>query len=42
MEGLKARSSVRFTDNGLVDRILGADRAALEAAVQALSLQDQG
>lgn len=42
VDGLKARNSVIFTDNGLVDRILGADRVALEAAVQALTLQHQG
>ncbi|ATY64118.1 thioredoxin I [Cordyceps militaris] len=41
VEGLKARSSVKLTDNGLVDRILGADRVALEATVKALSLQRQ-
>ncbi|PQK13024.1 hypothetical protein BB8028_0003g16380 [Beauveria bassiana] len=39
VEGLTARSSVRSTDSGLVDRILGADRVALEAVIQALSLQ---
>lgn len=37
VEGLKARQSVKLTDDGLVDRVLGADRAALEAVVQALA-----
>lgn len=42
VEGLKPSSSVRFTDNGLLDRILGADRAAIASAVQALSLEKKG
>ncbi|KAJ2975223.1 hypothetical protein NQ176_g5637 [Zarea fungicola] len=41
VEGLKARQSVKLSGNGLVDRILGADKAALEATVQALSRELQ-
>lgn len=36
VEGIKGRSTVGVTDDGLVDRVRGADRAALEAVVQAL------
>lgn len=36
VEGIKGRSTVSVTDDGLVDRVRGADRAALEAVVQAL------
>ncbi|TQV94850.1 thioredoxin-like protein [Cordyceps javanica] len=42
VEGLPGRSSVKLTDAGLVDRVLGADRVALEAVVKALSLENQG
>ena len=35
VEGIKGRSTVSVTDDGLVDRVRGADRAALEAVVQA-------
>lgn len=35
VEGIKGRSTVGVTDDGLVDRVRGADRAALEAVVQA-------
>lgn len=41
VDGLKARGSVKLSSNGLVDRILGADKAALEATVQALSRELQ-
>ncbi|KAJ8122681.1 hypothetical protein ONZ43_g1186 [Nemania bipapillata] len=37
VEGLKARQSVSLTDDGLVDRIRGADKPALEAVVRALA-----
>ena len=37
VEGLKARQSVVLTDDGLIDRVRGADKAALEAVVQALA-----
>ncbi|KAI1501585.1 thioredoxin-like protein [Biscogniauxia marginata] len=37
VEGIKGRQSVSFTDDGLVDRVRGADRVALEAVVQALA-----
>ncbi|KAL6863448.1 hypothetical protein ACO1O0_003702 [Amphichorda felina] len=37
VEAIKGRQSVGLTDDGLVDRILGADRTALEAVVQALA-----
>ena len=39
VEGIKSRSSVSFTDDGLVDRVRGADRQALQATVQALAGQ---
>ena len=39
VDGLKPRQSVVFGEGGLVDRVLGADRAALQAAVQALASQ---
>lgn len=42
VEGIKARQSVNFTGDGLVDRIRGADRAALQAVVQALASQGEG
>ncbi|KAI0456704.1 thioredoxin-like protein [Xylaria acuta] len=37
VEGMKGRQSVGLTDDGLVDRIRGADKPALEAVVQALA-----
>ncbi|KAI0834638.1 thioredoxin-like protein [Hypoxylon sp. FL0890] len=37
VEGIKARQSVSFTNDGLVDKIRGADRGALQAVVQALA-----
>ncbi|KAK3340002.1 thioredoxin-like protein [Lasiosphaeria hispida] len=37
VESLEGRPSVGFTDEGLVDRVRGADRAALEAVVKALA-----
>lgn len=37
VEGLKGRQSVGFTGDGLVDRVRGADKVALEAVVQALA-----
>jgi thioredoxin 1 len=37
VEGLRARQSVSLTDDGLVDRIRGADKPALEAVVEALA-----
>ncbi|KZL85344.1 thioredoxin-like protein [Colletotrichum incanum] len=39
VQGLKPRQSVSFTGEGLVDRVRGADRAALQAVVQALAGQ---
>lgn len=37
VEGLQPRQSVNFTSDGRVDRIRGADRAALQAVVKALA-----
>ncbi|OIW29647.1 thioredoxin [Coniochaeta ligniaria NRRL 30616] len=37
VEGLKGRRSVGFSGDGLVERVLGADKVALEAVVQALA-----
>ncbi|CCF40105.1 thioredoxin [Colletotrichum higginsianum] len=37
VKGLTPRQSVVFTGDGLVDRLRGADRAALQAVVQALA-----
>ncbi|RYP68032.1 hypothetical protein DL769_005603 [Monosporascus sp. CRB-8-3] len=42
VKGLRSRPAVHFTSDGLVDRIQGADRAALEAIVQALAMQAEG
>jgi thioredoxin 1 len=39
VEAIGARSSVPLTADGLVERIRGADRAALQAVVQALAGQ---
>ncbi len=36
-QGLKAGPSVVFTDDGLVDRLRGADPVALKAVVQSLA-----
>ncbi|KAH8807936.1 thioredoxin-like protein [Xylogone sp. PMI_703] len=41
VDGLKSRQSVSVTSDGLVDKIRGADRAALQAAVQALATQEK-
>ena len=37
MEGLKGRQSVGLASDGLVDRVRGADKVALETVVQALA-----
>ncbi|KAH8649126.1 thioredoxin-like protein [Xylariales sp. PMI_506] len=37
VEGLPARQSVRLSADGLVEKVLGADKPALEAVVQALA-----
>jgi thioredoxin 1 len=37
VEGMRARQSVSLTNDGLVDRVRGADKVALEAVVQALA-----
>ncbi|KAI0490320.1 thioredoxin-like protein [Xylaria cf. heliscus] len=37
IEGMKGRPSVGLTDDGLVDKIRGADKPALEAVVQTLA-----
>ncbi|KAI1194171.1 thioredoxin-like protein [Nemania serpens] len=37
VEGMKSRPSVSLSDDGLVDMVRGADKAALEAVVQALA-----
>lgn len=37
IEGLKSHQSIVFSDDGLVERIRGADKVALEAVVQALA-----
>jgi thioredoxin 1 len=37
VEGMKERQSVKLTDDGRVDRVLGADKAALQAVVEALA-----
>ena len=42
VQGIQGRQSVGLTDDGLVDRIRGADRMALEAVVQALSQKLEG
>ncbi|TDZ27549.1 Thioredoxin-like protein [Colletotrichum sidae] len=42
VEGVTPRQSVSFTGDGLVDRVRGADRAALQAVVQALAEQSGG
>ncbi|WYZ43556.1 hypothetical protein EsH8_VI_001255 [Colletotrichum jinshuiense] len=36
VQGLTPRQSISFTGEGLVDRVRGADRAALQAVIQAL------
>jgi thioredoxin 1 len=42
VDGLKGRGSVAFTSDGLVDRVRGADKVALETAVKALAAKSQG
>ncbi|KAI1749709.1 thioredoxin-like protein [Xylaria castorea] len=37
VEGMRGRQSVSLTDDGLVDRVRGADKSALEAVVHALA-----
>lgn len=37
VEGVKGRQSVGLTKDGLVDRVRGADRAALEGVVRAMA-----
>lgn len=39
IDGLKGRQSVNVTDAGLVDRIRGADKVALETVVKTLASQ---
>ncbi|KAJ4196350.1 hypothetical protein NW767_009471 [Fusarium falciforme] len=39
VEGISASRSVSLSDDGLVERIRGADRAALQATVQALAAE---
>ncbi|KAI5458681.1 thioredoxin-like protein [Mariannaea sp. PMI_226] len=41
-ESIKALQSVSLTEDGLVDRVLGADRVALEAVVKAWAKEDDG
>ncbi|RSM16159.1 hypothetical protein CDV31_004622 [Fusarium ambrosium] len=40
VEGISASRSVSLSDDGLVERIRGADRAALQATVQALAAKE--
>jgi thioredoxin len=40
VKGMKSSSSVSLNSDGLVDRIRGADRAALQAVVQALAANE--
>ncbi|KAJ4268814.1 hypothetical protein NW762_002884 [Fusarium torreyae] len=40
VEGLKGSRSVNTTQDGLVDRVRGADRSALEAVVKALAKKE--
>ncbi|WAO96234.1 Thioredoxin domain-containing protein [Fusarium falciforme] len=40
VEGISASRSVSLSDDGLVERIRGADRAALQATVQALGAKE--
>lgn len=42
VEALKGRGSVAFTPDGLVDRVRGADKVALETAVKAVAAASQG
>ena len=37
VEGLKGRASVGLTNDGLIDRVRGADKGALESVVKALA-----
>ena len=41
VEGMGGRQSVVTTGDGLIERIRGADRAALEAVVKALAAQTE-
>ncbi|KAL6407634.1 putative thioredoxin-like protein [Ilyonectria robusta] len=42
VEGIKGRQSVSFTEDGLVDRLRGADPVALKAVVAAMAAKVQG
>lgn len=42
VDSIKTRQSVSVTNDGLVDRVRGADRVALQAVVQALATQGKG
>ncbi|KAH8651645.1 thioredoxin-like protein [Tricladium varicosporioides] len=42
VNGIKGRQSVSLTSDGLVDRVRGADRVALEAVVQSLASKEEG
>ncbi len=42
VEGLESRRTIKFTDNGLVERVMGADRVALEGIIRALAEQENG
>jgi len=42
VDGLKGRGSVAFTADGLVDRVRGADKVALETVVKALAEKGKG
>ncbi|KAI1102456.1 thioredoxin-like protein [Jackrogersella minutella] len=40
VEGMKGHNSVSFTKDGLVDKVRGADKVALEAVVRALASKE--
>jgi len=42
VDGMKARSSVVMSGDGLIEQVRGADKAALEAAVLALAAKSKG
>lgn len=42
VEGINGRQSVSFTEDGLVDRLRGADPVALKAVVAAMAAKVQG
>lgn len=42
VEGIKSRPSVTLTDDGLVDKVRGADQVALDAMVKALASKEKG